>query len=195
MSDRFPRVGRLSHGYAVRQVDAYLARVESSLQAGGGAPRTTAASIRRAAFDLVLHGYQPMAVDRVLDRLEERALELERAGSAAPDGAPVGHDLGAEAAALRTRIGQPNGERFRTTGMLTRGYRQADVDALLDKLGVSLSGESLSGEDADAVVGPDTVRESVFRPRRGGYDEDEVDDYLDRVVDLLLRRRSTPAGG
>jgi DivIVA domain-containing protein len=32
------------------------------------------------------------------------------------------------------------------------------------------------------------VRTSVFRPKRGGYDEDDVDDYLDRVVDLLLRR-------
>jgi DivIVA domain-containing protein len=186
MSDRFPRVGRVSYGYAVRQVDAYLARVEGSLEAPDGSPRTTAAAIRRTAFDLVLHGYQPMAVDRVLDRLEERALELERV---ARDGAPVGHDLLAEAAALRARIAQPPGHRFRKTGPVTRGYRQADVDALLDMLEGSLSGEA-----EDAVVGPDTVRESVFRPRRGGYDEDDVDDYLDRVVDLLLRRR-TPAGG
>jgi 23S rRNA (adenine2503-C2)-methyltransferase len=194
MSDRFPRVGRLSHGYAVRQVDAYLARVESSLQAGGGSPRTTAASIRRAAFDLVLtatsrwRGPGPGPAGGAGTRA--RARRVGRPGRCTRRARPR-----AEAAALRTRIGQPNGERFRTTGMLTRGYRQADVDALLDKLGVSLSGESPSGEDADAVVGPDTVRESVFRPRRGGYDEDEVDDYLDRVVDLLLRRRSTPAGG
>jgi DivIVA domain-containing protein len=69
------------------------------------------------------------------------------------------------------------------------------VDALLDTLDDSLSGASPPGEEADAVLGPDAVRESVFRPRRGGYDEDEVDDYLDRVVDLLLRRRTTPAGG
>ena len=186
MSGRFPRVGRLSHGYAVRQVDAYLTGVEGALDAGPLTNRTSAAAIRRAAFDLVLHGYSPMAVDEALDRLEERALELEH--SAADSGAlPVTHDVWAEAASLRGRLERPPGERFRRAGRLVRGYRPADVDALLDALDGPLSG--------GPGVGADEVRLTTFGARRGGYDEDEVDDYLDRVVDVLLRRRTESALG
>ncbi|MDP9418125.1 MAG: DivIVA domain-containing protein, partial [Actinomycetota bacterium] len=54
------------------------------------------------------------------------------------------------------------------------------VDDFLDALAGSLAGRS--GPDVDAV------RTAVFPAGRGGYDEDEVDDFLDRVVDVLLRR-------
>ena len=186
MSGRFPRVSRLSHGYAARQVDAYLNRVEAALDAGVPSGHASAAAIRRAAFDLVLHGYAPMAVDEALDRLEERALELERA--ATESGAlPVAHDVWAEAASLGGRLERPRGERFRMAGRLVRGYRPADVDALLDALAGPLGG--------GPGVGADEVRRTTFGARRGGYDEDEVDDYLDRVVDVLLRRRTESALG
>jgi DivIVA domain-containing protein len=79
MTDQFPRVGRLSRGYARRQVDTYLARVETAHASGRLTSRTTAAAIRRAAFDLVLHGYQPAAVDAALDELEQQALALDAA--------------------------------------------------------------------------------------------------------------------
>jgi DivIVA domain-containing protein len=60
-----------------------------------------------------------------------------------------------------------------------------DVDDLLDAIAGPLIGEPGPGAQA--------VRTSVFRPKRGGYDEDAVDDYLDRVVELFLRREQLRA--
>ncbi len=171
----FRRVGRLARGYAPGQVDPYLARVEAALAGRPVTVRTSAATIRRAAFDLVLHGYDPAEVDAALDALELRALATEAALGQQP--LP---ELAAEAGRLLARLAGAPGARFRRAKAWERGYRPEAVDALLDSVAGRLRGGT--GPDADAV------RESLFRPRRGGYDEDEVDAYLDQVVDLLLRR-------
>lgn len=195
MNTAFPRVGRLSHGYKPTQVDAFLEQVEAGLSAGRLTSRTTAAAIRKAAFDLVLRGYDCASVDAALDGLEVRALAVEarvraevsgelsaRAAPASgpPRSAPPTAELDSEAAHLRRRLGEPTGSRFPHTGRLRRGYSVSGVDALLDRLSGPL--QATPGIEADAV------RRSVFRPQRGGYDEDAVDDYLDRVVDVLMRR-------
>ena len=181
---RFPRVRRLARGYAVRQVDGYLERVERALAGGRIETGTSAAAIRRAAFDLVRGGYDPAAVDAALDELEERALAVEAEIGAGP----AGRQLASEVGALRARADARRGARFPRTGWLRRGYQPEGVDALLDAIAAALDGTG-GGLDADAV------RRSVFRPRRGGYDEDSVDNYLDRVVDVLLRRALPSAGG
>jgi DivIVA domain-containing protein len=137
MSERFPRVGRLSRGYARRQVDGYISRVEAGLESGRMTSRTTPSAIRRAAFDLVLHGYSPAAVDAALDDLEQRALALE-----ATTGEPVQEfELASEAGVLRDRATGPYGARFRRAGALRRGYDVDDVDDLLDTLVSPLRGE------------------------------------------------------
>jgi DivIVA domain-containing protein len=69
------------------------------------------------------------------------------------------------------------------------GYAPRDADRLIGQLTQLVWG---SGSDADV---PPTVRQLVERisssrfgtTRRGGYDEREVDEFLDRIMDSLIR--------
>jgi DivIVA domain-containing protein len=69
------------------------------------------------------------------------------------------------------------------------GYAPRDVDRLIDELAQLLGGP---GSDADA---PPAVRELVDRieksqfgtTRRSGYSEEEVDAFLDRIIDKLMQ--------
>jgi DivIVA domain-containing protein len=53
-----------------------------------------------------------------------------------------------------------------------------DVDDFVDRV--------LSALDGAVELTVDQVRAVVFRPRRGGYREQSVDDALDRVVEHLM---------
>jgi DivIVA domain-containing protein len=71
------------------------------------------------------------------------------------------------------------------------GYSQRDVDRLIGEL-AQLVGRP--GADADAEASAaiselvDRIRSSVFRTTfRGGYDEEEVDKYLDQMMRALSR--------
>jgi DivIVA domain-containing protein len=178
---RFHRVSRLRRGYHRRQVDAFLQRIEVSLT--GIFPPPTAAEVRQAGFELVHGGYDVAAVDAHLDALEERAMLAQ-----AKQGGRRGRwDPAGEAAILVKELTGPYMKRFPRTGALRRGYDVDDVDELVDRV--------LAGLDGSAGRPPtvEDVRRAPFRPRRGGYREDAVDDALDRVVEhLLLVQRSAP---
>lgn len=183
---RFRRASRWRRGYHCRQVDAFLVRVEVSLQ--GDYPPMAAADIRRAGFELVRHGYVVAAVDARLDELEERVLLVEGATS----GRRARSDPETDVQFLRDQLNEPYMRRFPRSGMLRRGYDLDDVDGLVDRVlarfnGVNSTDEELTVED---------VRTAGFKPRRGGYAEEAVDEMLDRVVELLLvqRRQSDSSG-
>jgi DivIVA domain-containing protein len=180
---RFPRVSRLRRGYHCRQVDAFLNHVEVSL--GGVFPAPTAAEVRQAGFELVHHGYDVTAVDEHLDALEERVLRAQ----AATAGRRGRVDTASEAAYLRDELTGPYMKRFPRAGVLRRGYDRDDVDDFVDRLLAALDGQVSS-----VSVSVDDVRRAPFRPKRGGYREDAVDDAMDRVVEHLLHvRRGEPA--
>jgi DivIVA domain-containing protein len=63
---------------------------------------------------------------------------------------------------------------------LSRGYKVDEVDAFLDRVEATLSGEPVG-----SPVTADEVDDVVFRVRFGGYDEWQVDVYLDRVARQL----------
>jgi DivIVA domain-containing protein len=67
------------------------------------------------------------------------------------------------------------GQRFRRRA-LRRGYKVDEVDAFLDRVEATLSGDPLG-----APVSSQEVHDVVFRVRFGGYDEWQVDLHLDRV--------------
>lgn len=67
------------------------------------------------------------------------------------------------------------GQRFRRRA-LRRGYKVDEVDAFLDRVEATLS-----GEQAGPPVAAQEVHDVVFRVRFGGYDEWQVDLHLDRV--------------
>jgi DivIVA domain-containing protein len=77
-------------------------------------------------------------------------------------------------------------KRFPRAGTLRRGYDVDDVDDFVDHALAALQGTE--------TITVEQVRAAAFRPRRGGYQEDAVDDMLDRVVELLLllRRQAAP---
>ncbi|HIV58506.1 MAG TPA: DivIVA domain-containing protein, partial [Candidatus Stackebrandtia faecavium] len=71
------------------------------------------------------------------------------------------------------------GDRFRRRA-LSRGYKVDEVDAFLDRVEATLSGEPMG-----TPVPSQEVDDVVFRVRFGGYDEWQVDVYLDRVARQL----------
>ena len=181
MSDRFPRVRRRHKGYHPRQVDAFLNHIEVSLS--GVFPPPTATDVRRAGFELVHGGYDTEAVDAALDALEERVLVLQ----AAMAGRRGRVDLQGEAEFLRNELATPYMKRFPRAGALHRGYDMDDVDDFIDRV--------VSALDGQVELSVEEVRTAPFRPRRGGYVEDAVDETLDRVVELLMlkaREARTP---
>jgi DivIVA domain-containing protein len=171
----FPRAGRLRRGYHCKQVEGFLAKVEVSLN--GQLPPMAAADIRRAGFELVRHGYDIGTVDVLLDSLEERVLSLQSAVS----GRRGRSDPSSDEQFLRDQLSAPYMRRFPRTHMLRRGYHVDDVDEFLDKVTAALSG--------DGEVTVEQAREVSFRPKRGGYDENGVDEMFDHIVELLLVRR------
>ena len=72
-----------------------------------------------------------------------------------------------------------HGDRFRRRA-LSRGYKVDEVDAFLDRVEATLAGEPMG-----APVPSQEVDDVVFRVRFGGYDEWQVDVYLDRVARQL----------
>lgn len=180
MEQRFPRVKGLVKGYDRRQVDTFLTRFEQGLDGSGDL--VGAEEVRRAGFDLVRGGYDVATVDNALDVFEEQAMAAE----AAPRRRSGEEDPAQD---LRRLVGAERGHRMPRCGRLQRGYDPGAVDAFLEQLPDALEGRSpLDAQD---------VRSVRFRPRRGGYSEGHVDDLLDRVVDVLLRRsvhRDGPEG-
>jgi DivIVA domain-containing protein len=181
---RFRRASRWRRGYHCRQVDAFLVRVEVSLQ--GDYPPMAAADIRRAGFELVRHGYVVAAVDARLDELEERVLLVEGATS----GRRARSDPEMDVQFLRDQLDHAYMRRFPRSGMLRRGYDLDDVDGLVDRVLARFNG----GNNTDEELTVEDVRTAGFKPRRGGYAEEAVDEMLDRVVELLLVQRRESDG-
>ncbi len=190
----FARVDRAALGYAPRQVDRFLARVPVEDTAGqgeaggtgGGAGGSTGGvlasnEVRSIVFDPAKGGYDPRAVDADLDRLEDELAREERDRVIAARGADAWlRELEETVAALQRRLRRGPGKRFRRPAKeRTRSYDVGDVDRLCEDV--------LQYLDHDAPLGVDDVRHAVFREARGadGYEENQVDAFLDRVIGLL----------
>jgi DivIVA domain-containing protein len=178
----FERVGRRELGYNVRQVDQFLARARehfNSHEADGG--RITSRDVRAMTFQPARGGYDPGAVDAALDRLEDVFAQRERDALIDAEGedAWLGQ-IGRVSAVLRARLHRNPGERFRrSTKRNAPSYNVDDVDALC--------GELLGYLEKDQPLSVDVVRRAVFREAKGeeGYEEAQVDAFLDRAVELM----------
>ena len=181
VSPPFERVGRREYGYNTRQVDDFLAKAQSRGTAEEPAEPLTSRSVRSMAFDPAKAGYEPQAVDAALDRLEDGLARREKNH--------VIEDMGEEAwlvqigrasAVLRGRLHRGPGERFRRPGKSrVPSYNIEDVDALCHEL--------IGYFEQDQPLSVDEIRRAVFRETRGadGYEETQVDAFLDRVVELM----------
>jgi DivIVA domain-containing protein len=178
----FERVERNKYGYNAKQVDAFLSRARTSFENPGNASEPVASSdVRDVAFDPVKGGYDAQSVDAALDRLEDAFARRERDELINAQGEEAWlRQIGKLSGILRGRLHRPDGERFRRPARKRiRSYNVQDVDALCIQL--------IDYLENDQPLSVDTVRRAVFRAAKGdeGYDEAQVDVFLDRVVELM----------
>jgi DivIVA domain-containing protein len=128
-------------------------------------------------------GYDAGQVDAALDRLEDALARRERDELIDREGEDAWlHEVGHLASVLRARLLRPDGERFRRPAKNgAASYHPGDVDALCRRL--------LNYLEHDAVMSADDVRTAVFRTVTGrdGYEETQVDAFLDRCVELIAK--------
>jgi DivIVA domain-containing protein len=175
-------VERSKYGYNAKQVDAFLSRARTSFENPVGAPDQVASTdVRDVAFDPVKGGYDANSVDAALDRLEDAFARRERDELISRQGEEAWlRQIGKLSGILRGRLHRPDGERFRRPAKKkARSYNVQDVDALCAEL--------IGYLEHDQPLSVDTVRRAVFRAAKGdqGYEEAQVDAFLDRVVELM----------
>ena len=90
----------------------------------------------------------------------------------------------------------PEEVRTRTFTRVVRGYRRKEVRRLLERAAADLArlrnGLPASGPDDLPPLTPQEVEEARFQPALGGYEMDEVDEFLDQLVAELERAARDP---
>lgn len=139
----------------------------------------TSADIRQASFPLRRGGFRVAEVDAALDRLEIAFAQREREREVEELGADAWLDKAKVTAQMIVdRLQRPSGHKFNTTGWLSSGYNKSQVEALSKRIiAVFCVGTPLNVED---------LRQAVFTRQTNGYDEQQVDELLDRTVQTLL---------
>ena len=90
----------------------------------------------------------------------------------------------------------PEEVRTRTFTRVMRGYRRREVRRLLERAAADLdrlrNGPGTDGLDDRPALTAEQVEEARFQPALGGYEMDEVDEFLDEVVAELERAAREP---
>lgn len=185
MARSFPTVGPFRHGYHKDQVTDFV------LQANRAYERTVqgretdwdAERVRSGSFSMVRGGFDPRAVDRTLDRLEDAFVRRGRAQSFRRNPEVWEAHVADLQESILERLQRPRGERFDRPRRLRSGYDARQVDLLLD--GVLRVVTRAKGPQRLTAA---DIRQATFDRARGNsaYDEAVVDVFLDRVIEVLL---------
>lgn len=181
MTDLFPRARGLSRGYALEPVAEFFAAARSAYEHGGSAFDIGFDEIRRIAFPMQRGGYDPVAVDRALARLESAFVERDRAAYINAYGESAWYSKVADqATALYPRLLRPAGGRFNHPEKGQVGYRVDEVDQVMDRLADFFNEKG--------TVTESYLRSALFRSAKGegAYDEAQVDAFLGRAIHILL---------
>jgi DivIVA domain-containing protein len=178
----FKMVGAKEIGYNVKQVDLFLGRARAFYTNTDAAEKAlTSHEVRVVSFDPAKGGYDAHAVDAALDRLEDVFVQREKEELIRADGEEAWlMKIGKNASVLRSRLHRPDGERFRRPKKRSaQSYNTDDVDALCREL--------LPYFEEDKLLSVDIVRRAIFAPAKGadGYEESQVDAFLDNVIELM----------
>lgn len=182
INSKFKLVGSDEIGYNVKQVDVFLDRARSYfLNTDTASKAITSHDVRTASFDPARGGYSAQAVDAAMDRIEDEFVLREKDILIKADGEEAWMKrIGQTASLLRTRLHRPDGERFRRPSRKNvQSYKIEDVDLLCHEL--------LTYIEDNGELSVDIVRRAVFASVKGeqGYEESQVDAFLDRVVELM----------
>lgn len=182
MSSTFPRTRGSKRGYDVDEVEDFLEDARRAYGGEASAEEITAERIRTVAFRMRRGGYAPADVDAALERLEDAFAQRERELAAAAGGEQeVFGRARATAQAILDRAVRPRGQRFRRTGVFTLGYAVREVDAVADRVASYIQ----HGTPLDLP----RLRQVAFAPQRGGYQEAQVDLFIDAVAEVMLAVR------
>lgn len=178
----FERVDSQEFGYHVKQVDHFLARARATYNGTGDDDSVvTSHLVRRTSFEPQKGGYVAQEVDAALDRLEDVFAQRERDALIEASGEEAWlEQVGHLSAILRGRLHREPGQRFRRPSRRNApSYHIEDVD--------KLCGHLLQYFEQDVPMSVDAVRKASFREAVGqdGYEESQVDAFLDRVVELM----------
>ncbi|MCU1480348.1 MAG: transporter permease [Subtercola sp.] len=185
MSQTFPVSRKSALGYNVDEVEKFLSDARAAYEAQGDPSREASdvdldsRAIRRVSFSLQKGGYSTTHVDAALERLEDAFSARERARAKHDIGDDKWYTLSRDRAReIVGRLERGRGHKFRRVGILTGGYDRGDVDDFCETVAGYFRGT--------ATVTVDDVRNAIFRPKLGGYNEAQVDAVLDAVVDVML---------
>lgn len=177
MSFSFPLAQPDKPGYAQPQVDAFISLARRQY-ADSADDILSANQLRNTEFDLVHGGYDLVAVDAAMDRLEDAfsAREIQRQKLFRGDFA-VTDRLARISEIVMGRLERPKRKKFSNVGFLLRGYDRKQVDLLCAQIEDHLK--------AGKLIQLNVVRRAIFKAKRGGYVESQVDAFIDRVVEIL----------
>ncbi|RSX54342.1 cell division protein DivIVA [Bifidobacterium goeldii] len=191
------RVGKRKWGYDPAQVDAFLDRAHTLYESEDDS--LTQQDIQNVSFDLAKGGYDIAQVDAALARLEQAVVDQQTTREIT--------DHGRVAWKARTEelyrqvcdhASRGLGERFARGRDSRPSYdrKQVDriIDQIIDKASLGLGAEDIDDQTAKklADVNSTSVANVIFTQRKGkrGYDERQVDFYLNVCVQLLSRLES-----
>lgn len=191
------RAGKRKWGYDPAQVDGFLERAHALYDSEGA--KLTQRDIQDVSFDVAKNGYVISQVDAALSRLERAVVDKQTTWEISQHGRVAWK---AQTEKLYQEIAKhaerAERERFRSGNAKQPSYdkKQVDrlVDQIVDKAAASLGVDGVNPEDVRklADLNANAVNNVVFTQRKGkkGYDERQVDYFLNTCVQLLSRLES-----
>ena len=191
------RAGKRKWGYDPAQVDAFLERAHALYDSEG--MNLTQHDIQNVSFDLRKNGYVIAQVDAALGRLERAVVDKQTTWEIAQHGRvtwkakteKLYHEV-------QNHAERNERERFKSGAPKQPSYdkKQVDrlVDQIVDKAAAALGVDGVTEDDVRSLAdfNADTVNNVIFTQRKGkrGYDERQVDYFLNACVQLLSRLES-----
>ncbi len=191
------RAGKRKWGYDVSQVDAFLERAHTLYDSDDD--QLTQQDIQNVSFDLCKNGYVISQVDAALARLERAVVDKQTAREIAQDGRVAWKAQTEEMyRSISRHASRAAKERFRAGDKKAPSYdrKQVDrlVDQIVDKAAAELGVDGVTKDDVSKLdnLNSTSVANVIFTQRKGkkGYDERQVDNYLNACMRLLSRLES-----
>ncbi|WEV63639.1 DivIVA domain-containing protein [Bifidobacterium sp. ESL0732] len=189
--------GKRKWGYDVDQVNDFLERAHEMYDRNDG--ELTQQDIQSAAFTFTKGGYVIAEVDAALARLEHAVVDKETARQIAGNGSVAWQARTQQLySMISAHAKRSHSDRFIRGERKHPSYDVKQVDRLIDQIitksADDLGVRSMSSDEAKdlADLNSSTVANVIFTQRKGsrGYDERQVDYYLDACVQLLSRVES-----
>ncbi len=194
-----PHVKKNAWGYNVDEVNEFLERTRELYDATDE-PKLKQNDVQSASFSLEKGGYVIDSVDQALVRLERAVVDKQNAWELSTQGRVAWRTRTEELAmTLIPRAERPSQQRFKEGEAKAPSYDRKQVDRLVMTSVSTIADDlALPYSPQDKLPKPDDDLSSkkistiVFTQRTGknGYDESQVDAYLNRISQVLARIES-----